>query len=325
MADRSGIICAGNWIVDLIHEITHWPNESDLVRIATQTRGVGGGPANVIGALAQLETGLPLWPMGALGDDAYGDFVLETCRGLGLPIDQLARKAGMATAHTHVMSVPGRSRTFFYQGGANDVLSAADFPVGTFSQTNAKVFYLGYLTLLAALDRVEGGATDAARLLARAREAGLVTCVDLVSAEHPEFEAIVATAAPHIDYLILNEVEAARAVGTSLQDAAPEALQALGAALVGKGVRRAVIVHSASHVRWAGPGGEAHAVAVQPLPPAEIASHLGAGDAFCAGLLYALHEGWAPPQALDLATRVARASLRGVTANSAIPPLSQLT
>ena len=66
MTDRSGIICAGNWIVDLIHDLDRWPNESELVRIGTQARGVGGGPANVITTLAKLETGLPLYPMGCL-------------------------------------------------------------------------------------------------------------------------------------------------------------------------------------------------------------------------------------------------------------------
>ena len=77
MTDRSGIICAGNWIVDLIHDLDRWPNESELVRIGTQARGVGGGPANVITALAKLETDLPLYPMGAIGDDEYGALILK--------------------------------------------------------------------------------------------------------------------------------------------------------------------------------------------------------------------------------------------------------
>ena len=55
MTDRSGIICAGNWIVDLVHDVDRWPNESELVRIGTQARGVGGGAANVITTLASLK------------------------------------------------------------------------------------------------------------------------------------------------------------------------------------------------------------------------------------------------------------------------------
>ncbi|MEM1267419.1 MAG: carbohydrate kinase family protein [Pseudomonadota bacterium] len=325
--DRSGIICAGNWIVDLVHELEQWPAESDLIRIGAQTRGVGGGAANVIMALAKLETGLPLWPMGAVGDDDYGTFVLEACRALGLPTTQLHAKAGVATAHTHVMSVAGRSRTFFYQGGANDMLSAADFPAGTFASTTARIFYLGYLTLLGTLDRLDArGMTDAARVLERAQKAGLRTCVDLVSVEHPAFQPIVEAAAPFIDYLVLNEVEAARATGAAVGAGTPDQadLAEMGRALLAQGVKGCVVIHSGEGAIWAGADGAMLHAPAKALPSEEIASHLGAGDAFCAGLLYALHEGWAPDRVLALANATARSSLKGVTATEAIPPLRSL-
>ena len=207
MTDRSGIICAGNWIVDLVHDVDRWPNESELVRIGTQARGVGGGAANVIATLAKLETGLSLYPMGAIGKDEYGEFILNECRFLGLPTSGLKSKAGVATAHTHVMSLAGQSRTFFYQGGANDTLTIDDFPEGTFNGTSARIFYLGYLTLLRDLDQlIEDKTTNAAEVLKRAQNAGLVTCIDLVSIHHPEFSQIVGRAAPFIDFLISNEM-----------------------------------------------------------------------------------------------------------------------
>ena len=328
MATRSGIICAGNWIVDLVHDIARWPGESDLVRIGAQTRGMGGGAANVISALAKLQTCVPLWPMGAVGDEAHGQFILEECRRLNLPVTQMVTTAGIATAHTHVMSVAGQSRTFFYQGGANDALGVADFPAGTFAQTQARLFYLGYLTLLGDLDYLDSaGTTDAARVLERAQKAGLITAVDLVSIHHPAFEPIVTAAAPFIDYLILNEVEAARATGSETAPSAitdPETLMQMGQQLLAKGVCRAAIIHSAARAIWAGVDGTRTVVEVDPVPAHDIASHLGAGDAFCAGLLYAVHEGWSPKAALALATRVAAASLKGMTATSAIPPLRTL-
>jgi len=328
MTDRSGIICAGNWIVDLVHDIDHWPAESDLTRIGQQTRGIGGGPANVIAALAKLDTGLALWPMGAVGDDSYGAYIVEECQGLGLPTDKLIAKPGIATAHTHVMSVAGQSRTFFYQGGANDALNADDFPTGTFAQTPARIFYLGYLTLLGALDRLDAQATtDAARVLDRAVAAGLTTCVDLVSIPHPAFAQIVDSAAPHIDYLILNEVEAARATGIDpAQDGLTDrdSLDRMARSLIGRGIRKAVIIHCVERAVWSGAAGDNHVADISPLDPAKIASNLGAGDAFCAGLIYALHQGWPPPRAIALATATARASLRGLTATSAIPKLAKL-
>ncbi len=324
MTDRSGIICAGNWIVDLVHDIDRWPNESELTRIHQQTRGIGGGAANVISALARLETGVPLYPMGAVGDDEQAAFILGECQRLGLPTSGMRTKTGIATAHTHVMSVAGQSRTFFYQGGANDALGVNDFPVGTFADTQARIFYLGYLTLLGELDETaEDGKTNAAKVLQRAQQAGLTTCVDLVSIHHPRFQDIVASAAPFVDYFIANEIEAALASGKG-PSGSQDALIDMARDVLGMGVKRAVIIHSAETVVWLGADGLGLVHKVDQLDADEIASHLGAGDAFCAGLLYGLHEELPPDHAIQIAAATARASLKGLTATSAVPPFSQL-
>ena len=322
MADRSGIICAGNWIVDLIHDLDRWPNESELVRIGTQARGVGGGPANVVSALAKLETGLPLYPMGAIGEDEYGAFILKECDRLGLPTSGIASKSGVATAHTHVMSVAGQSRTFFYQGGANDELSIKDFPEGTFKSTSARIFYLGYLTLLGDLDQeTENNSTNGAVVLKRAQNAGLLTCVDLVSIHHPEFSRIVRSAAPFIDFLISNEIEAAQATNTkigaeTLTDV--KTLTEMAHGMLDLGVGKAVIIHCVERVIWMEANRDTFVIEIEPLRPEEIASNLGAGDAFCAGLLYGIHESRGPERSIQLGNAAAQASLKGLTATSAI-------
>ena len=322
MTDRSGIICAGNWIVDLIHDLDRWPNESELVRIGTQARGVGGGPANVITALAKLETGLPLYPMGAIGEDEYGAFILKECERLGLSTSGITSKSGVATAHTHVMSVAGQSRTFFYQGGANDELSIKDFPEGTFKSTSARIFYLGYLTLLGDLDQeTENNSTNAAEVLKRAQNAGLLTCVDLVSIHHPEFSRIVGSAAPFVDFLISNEIEAAQATNTKISAEIltdVKTLTQMAHAMLDLGVGKAVIIHCVERVIWMGANRDTFVIEIEPLPPEEIASNLGAGDAFCAGLLYGIHESRGPEPAIQLGIAVAQASLKGLTATSAI-------
>ncbi|MEL6463722.1 MAG: carbohydrate kinase family protein [Pseudomonadota bacterium] len=324
MTERFGVICAGNWIVDQIHEIDRWPNESELVRIGQQTQGIGGGAANVMFALAKLEAGLQLFPMGAIGQDAPGEFILNACRKLGLPTSGLCVKSGVATAHTHVMSVAGQSRTFFYQSGANDALSETDFPAGTFASTPARVFYLGYLTLLGELDETtHDGSTNAAQVLARARQAGLTTCVDLVSIQHPRFQQIVASSAPHIDYLISNEIEAAFACGSE-PNADADAVTAMAKSLLELKVKQAVIVHSAERVVWVGADGSERVVEIDPINTDDIVSNLGAGDAFCAGLIYGIHQGLSVHQTIQIAILTAKASLKGLTATSAIPPLTTL-
>ena len=54
------------------------------------------------------------------------------------------------------------------------------------------------------------------------------------------------------------------------------------------------------------------------LPEGYIHSTTGAGDAFCAGVLYGAHEGWALIDALRLGTASAACSLGGQDTSSAI-------
>jgi sugar/nucleoside kinase (ribokinase family) len=58
------------------------------------------------------------------------------------------------------------------------------------------------------------------------------------------------------------------------------------------------------------------------LPDKAIAGTAGAGDAFCAGTLYGLHEGWELDQCLELAVCLAAASLSDPTCTGGIKPLS---
>ena len=66
----SGIVCAGNWILDIVHVIDRWPGESELVTIGQEVEGIGGGAANVLLALQAMGVGVPLYAMGLLGRDA---------------------------------------------------------------------------------------------------------------------------------------------------------------------------------------------------------------------------------------------------------------
>ena len=326
---KGGIVCAGSWIVDLVHDIEHWPREQDLVRIDNQYTGIGGGAANVISDLKSLGVDIPLTPVGKIGTDRYGDIALEHCRKFDLTTDYLVRVDDTPTAHTHVMNVPGGGRTFFYQGGTNDTFTTSDIPIQTLANNGTRLFYLGYLLLLGDLDTIQAdGTTRAAKVLSEARSAGMTTCVDLVSTDTEDFKAVVNASLPSIDYLFVNEIEAARASGLSVPNDAnawgqQEAMSA-ASHLLEQGGEKAIIVHSPQGALYLGQDGNSVWSVPEQVPPEAIVSSVGAGDAFCAGALYAIHEGWDFEQALQLAHRVAGASLKGRTATDAIPKLSEL-
>jgi sugar/nucleoside kinase (ribokinase family) len=319
-----GVVCAGNWIVDIVHTIDAWPGKSDLVFIRDEATGVGGGAANVALDLAAFGTGLAVIPVGLLGGDLHGHVALEACRAAGLPVDFMAHTDAAPTAHTHVMNVPGDSRTFFYHPGANDLFGAEHVPVAALAGTGARLFYLGYINLMGGLDRLDGdGGTAAARILKAAKAAGFVTVADLVSADSPDFAARVAAACPHLDVLFLNEIEAARATGQAVSGPGDRAGLARAAGVLRDLGAGTVVAHTAAMSLWLGPGGMV-AGAPEPVDPADIVSPVGAGDAFAAGVILGLHEGWAPETCLTLGHRAAAACLKGATATGSIPPLAVL-
>ena len=322
MAGR-GVVCAGNWIVDVVHLIARWPAKSELVEITGEVEGIGGGGANVLMALAAFGVDLPLFAMGLIGRDRYADITRAALAGSGADLRWLADTDRALSAHTHVMAVAGDSRTFFYHPGTNDLLGEADLPVEAAAKAGAGIFYLGYLNLLGALDALDAtGQTGAARVLARARAAGLVTCVDLVSKAGPQFRAVVQAALPHIDYLFLNEVEAGLATGLTVSG--PGDLPGLTAAagrLLQGGVASAVIVHTPELALWLAVEGQ---FLVRPVPVTGIVNPVGAGDAFAAGVIWGIAQAWTPEQAMQLGHRAAAASMLGATATGTIPTLVEL-
>jgi sugar/nucleoside kinase (ribokinase family) len=143
--------------------------------------------------LARLEAGLPLAGAGFVGDDALGETILNDCREHKIDTKFLRATNKAATSYTDVMTEEGNGRrTFFHYRGANAQWRGEDLD---FARTRAQIFHLGYLLLLDALDEPDAKyGTKAARLLAQAQEAGLKTCVDVVSEDSDRFARVVTPA-----------------------------------------------------------------------------------------------------------------------------------
>lgn len=315
---RRGLLAGGHWIVDHVKMIDVWPTQDALATISAQFDGNGGGPYNVTKNLAKLGCGFPLAGVGLIGLDADGEKILQDCREHGIDHAGIQQTSAAPTSYTDVMTVKGTGRrTFFHQHGANALLDVAHFNL---PKSTARIFCLSYLCLLRSLDAVdETGRTRASRLFQQASSLGMITVADLVSSEAGDFAAIVNPSLSHLDYLFLNEFELARLAGGQPGKTAAE-LESQARAVLRRGVRGAVIVHL--------PGGavcvpkDSPAIA-QPsvrVPANLIVGTAGAGDAFSAGFIMGLHEGWEFHRCLELGVCVAAAKLRDATCSAAIEP-----
>jgi sugar/nucleoside kinase (ribokinase family) len=285
---RSGILAAGNWIVDQVKMIDDYPEQDALVYINGQSSSNGGGPYNVLKDLSLLGADFPLSAAGLVGDDAQGKWIINDCEAHGIDTIQLKMTSAAPTSYTDVMTVGATGRrTFFHHSGTNALLASEDIDL---EQSNAVIFYLGYLLLLKTLDKIDPntGTTGAAVLLEKAKRAGMMTVVDLVSTQGARFKDVVTPSLPYVDVLFLNEYEAGNLLGRDLKVAD---LAEAGKEILTMGVQRFVVIHTPeAGVAVSADGDLVLQGSVQMLQE-EIKGAVGAGDAFAAGFLMGLHEG----------------------------------
>ncbi len=163
-------------------------------------------------------------------------------------------------------------------------------------------------------------------MLARAQAAGVKTSVDVVSEDSDRFARIVNPALRHVDYCILNEIEAGKTTGFKIRPPGGEldtvALRHAAGALLQQGVRELVVVHFPEGAFARTRKGDDFWQASLKLPAQYIRGTAGAGDAFCAGVLYGLHEGWDLQRCLLTGVSLAAASLADATCTSGVKSLN---
>jgi sugar/nucleoside kinase (ribokinase family) len=323
---RSGVLAGGNWIIDQVKLIDVYPQREQLANIRGQVAyGTGGAPYNVLIDLARAGANFPLFAAGLVGKDAFGEQILADCKKHKIDAKFLKASANTDTSYTDVMTEQnGGRRTFFHYRGANAMWRGEELD---FTKTKAKIFHLGYLLLLDALDESDAKfGTKAARLLSSAQEAGIKTSVDVVSEDSDRFQKVVSPALKFCDYCILNEIEAGKTTGFKIRQADGKldtvALRHAAGALLQLGVKEVVVIHFPEGAFARTRKGDDVWQSSVKLSDKYIAGTAGAGDAFCAGTLLGLHEGWELDQCLQTAVCLAAASLSDPTCTGGVKGLN---
>jgi sugar/nucleoside kinase (ribokinase family) len=322
---RNGILAGGNFIIDNVKIIDAYPQQDMLCNILRETASNGGGPYNVLKDLAAMKAPFPLEAAGLVGRDSNGDWILRDCLAAGIGTAQLRQTSDAPTSYTDAMTVASTGRrTFFHQRGANALLGVDHFD---FTATKAKLFHLGYLMLLDEMDRLlPDGRSIASLVLEKARRAGLLTAVDIVSTENPRFREIAEAALPFTDYLIINEIEAGKVAGLDLRPGDKVDFNACAEAarrLLAKGVGRQVVIHFVDGAVVADSEGGLTMEGSLVLPEGFIVGATGAGDAFAAGYLYGIHEGMSISASIELAVCSAAACLTHPTPSMGLKPVAE--
>ncbi|MGZ4395941.1 MAG: carbohydrate kinase family protein [Gaiellaceae bacterium] len=280
---RAAVVCAGIVVADVfVPPLARLPGPGELVATEDFVVETGGCAANAAIALARL--GARAAVVAKVGDDLFGEFVRHELSAAGVDVTGVGFVAGLGTSKSVIVPVTGEDRRFIHTFGANAALSAADLAPALAAAP--EVIYVGGFLALPALSQDELAAQ-----LRSARQAGSRVVFDVVA---PSGRALspddVAGGLPEGDYVVPNDDEAAALTGESDPRRQVESLLELGAGtvVVTMGERGLVAASRDETIEL-------------PAPRVDVVEPSGAGDAFAAGLVYGLLQGWALSRCLEFA------------------------
>ena len=305
------IVVAGNSLVDLVKKIDTYPSKGMLAKIRSVKLGVGGCVPNTGITLKTLAANeADVLAVSRVGTDEYGKYIVRTLNERGVDTSGIVYDRENPTSFTDVMTLPNGERTFFCATAANDAFCIEDAEI---ENLNADIFHIGYLLLLKSLDEEDSEyGTKMARLLSAVQAKGIRTSIDVVSEEGNRFSKVVTPTLQYCDYAVVNEIEAARITGVELRGSdAPytERFRAACESLMRLGVRRAAVIHCPEFGCACDERGNFAFVPSLRLPQGYIAGAVGAGDAFCAGMLFSFSQGCSLQEGLRLASCAAACNL----------------
>jgi sugar/nucleoside kinase (ribokinase family) len=321
-----GIIGLGIWCVDTTYKIHRLPERGKLEPIIESFQCVGGGPSNVLTDLNALGFKYPMIAMGSIGADANASFIKKHCQKHQIQTQFLIVSKSVPTSHVVCMYEKQKERTFLYFAGANNLLDTHHFKLNKL-KNRPKILYVGYITLLGKLDQFSNKRTRLQIILKQAKKNNIITVVDLASNKDPQFQKIVFSSLPYIDYLLLNEIEAQllfkESIINSKKNLNKKKLIGLSKKIFKKGILKALIIHSPDESLYISLNESIHTKS-KKIAKSKIVNSVGAGDAFCAGFIYGIYENWNMKTTL-LKAHAAGAAMMKVDASSGkLPNIKKL-
>ena len=320
------VTLCGTLLLDEIKMIDRYPEKGMLVTITKTDRAVGGAVCNSGVDLKTLAPDVAVEARGKVGNDEKGDFILNFLSKRGLDVSHVLRTETAPTSFTDVMTLESTGeRTFFTMRGACSEFSFDDVDVDAL---DSDIFHLGYLLLLDGMDRenAEYG-TEAARLLAAVQAKGIKTSIDVVSEQSDRFLRVVRPALKYCDYVVINEIEGGRVAGVDPHNengklSVPR-LREICEKLMALGVRESVVIHCPKLSCSLDADGTFTLLPSVGLKKSEIVGTVGAGDAFCAGMLYAFARGLSSAEGMKIASCASICNLLVADSVSGAKPLAE--
>jgi sugar/nucleoside kinase (ribokinase family) len=291
-----GILCADVFA----RPVAALPQPGELKTTEGFVHSVGGCAANVAVDLRRL--GKTVSVAGKVGQDSFGQFVLDELKGRGIGIEWIRQSTKQPTSATVILNVFGEDRRYLHCIGANSDFSAADISPEIFAGT--KILYVGGYMAMPSFS-----VADLQRLFQAAKRAGITTVLDVViPATNSVAAEQVLPALPYTDYFLPNSDEAKLLTGISVpleqaRELARHSPQTV--VVITLGPRGSLAI-------------KAGRVVETPAFHMKSIDESGAGDAFAAGLIVGILEAWPLESALRFAAAVGASCTRSIGCSASV-------
>jgi sugar/nucleoside kinase (ribokinase family) len=279
------VICVGILVADVFAPpLARLPRAGELLAVDDLLLQTGGCAANTGADLAKL--GVRVAVVGKVGNDVFADFIRTELTEKGVDASAIRVSGTAPTSRTVILPVIGEDRRYIHAVGANADLSIDDISLNMVAQ--ARVLYVGGYRLFPGFD-------DAAlaRLFAFARQHQVKTVLDVAGVRAEEGLTPFRRVLPLTDVFLPNDDEARLITGMDDPQRQARCFVEAGAAaaVVTLGARGSVAVTRDLTLK-------AGTFPVRVLDPS------GGGDAFDAGFIVGLLEGWDIRQTLTFASAI---------------------
>lgn len=292
-------LCTGILFADHVScPLPEVPEAGGLVMAEHMQLCLGGCSSNAALDLARL--GVNVGAAGCVGDDVFGQFIIDTLAGGGVDTAGIHRLAGINSASCMVINVEGKDRRFIASPGANTRLTVEHIPIEWVRR--AKVFYVGGYFFLPGLE-----SDQMVELFRTARQSGTKTVLDVILLGGQQRFNVLTRLLPETDVFLPNDDEAAVLTGLDdpLQQAETFRDAGAGTVVITLGEKGSVLVGDGLRLR-AG------------VYPAEFVGGTGAGDAFDAGYIAGLLAGEDPAGCLRWGSALGASCVRQLGATEGV-------
>ena len=279
--------------------------DGELALGSLLTLRIAGAESNFAVGLARL--GLDVAWISRLGADRPGALVRDALTAEGVDLRWVAEDPAAPTGLFYKWRTDGRTSVAYYRhGSAASRLSVADVPDEALR--GAALVHLTGITMALG----EGPRALVLDVARRARAAGATVTFDpnyrpALWESPAAAAAAIAPVLEHVDWLLCGAGEAETVFGT----ADPARLGATGAVV--RAADRGSLVAAAGEV-----------ITVEPQRAEEVVDEVGAGDAYAAGFVFGLLQGWDPAACARAGHVIAGWALRGTGDWETLPRLDEV-